>query len=40
MAELIVTINVATYEAQMLEGRNSKVVMIPFSCEAEGDYFN
>ncbi|MBP1549695.1 MAG: hypothetical protein J6A05_06785 [Oscillospiraceae bacterium] len=40
MAELIVTINVTTYEAQMLEGRNSRVVMIPFSCEAEGKYFN
>ena len=40
MDELIVTINVTTYEAQMLEGRNSKVVMIPFSCEAVGKYFN
>ena len=40
MAELIVTINVTTYEAQMLEGRNSRVVMIPFSCEAVGKYFN
>lgn len=40
MAELMVTINVTTYEAQMLEGRNSRVVMIPFSCEAEGNYFN
>ena len=40
MAELIVTINVTTYVAQMLEGRNSRVVMIPFSCEAEGNYFN
>lgn len=40
MGELIVTINVTTYEAQMLEGRNSRVVMIPFSCEAKGDYFN
>lgn len=39
MAELIVTINVTTYEAQMLEGRNSRVVMIPFSCEAVGKYF-
>lgn len=40
MNELIVTINVTTYEAQMLEGRNSRVVMIPFSCKAEGNYFN
>ena len=34
------TINVTTYEAQMLEGRYSKVVMIPFSAEATGKYFN
>lgn len=40
MGELIVTINVTTYDSQMLEGRNSRVVMIPFSCEAEGNYFN
>ena len=40
MGELIVTINVITYEAQVLEGRNSKVVMIPFSGIAEGRYFN
>ncbi len=39
MDKLIVTINVTTYEAQMLEGRNSRVVMIPFSCEAKGNYF-
>lgn len=40
MGELIVTINVTTYDSQMLDGRNSRVVMIPFSCEAEGNYFN
>ena len=40
MGELIVTINVTTYEAQMLEGINSRVVMIPFSGEASGKYFN
>ncbi|MBQ2824273.1 MAG: hypothetical protein IJF18_06825 [Oscillospiraceae bacterium] len=40
MDKLIVTINVTTYEAQMLEGQNSKVVMIPFSGTAAGDYFN
>ncbi len=40
MGELIVTINVITYEAQILEGGNSRVVMIPFSGEASGKYFN
>ena len=40
MAELIMVINVKTYEAQTLEGNNAKVVMIPFSAEAEGKYFN
>ncbi|MBQ5320016.1 MAG: hypothetical protein J6K17_13050 [Oscillospiraceae bacterium] len=40
MVELIVTINVTTYEAQALDGRNSRVVMIPFSGEATGKYFN
>lgn len=39
MDELIVTINVTTYEAQVLDGNNTKVVMIPFSAEAVGDYF-
>lgn len=39
MDELIVTINVTTYEAQVLDGNNTKVVMIPFSAEATGDYF-
>lgn len=34
------TINVTTYGSQMLEGQNSKVVMIPFSAEATGKYFN
>ena len=40
MNELIMTINVTTYEAQMLEGQTSRVVMIPFSGEATGKYFN
>ncbi len=40
MTELIITINVTTYNAQMLERSNSRVVMIPFSAEAEGKYFN
>ena len=40
MGELIATINVTTYEAQTLEGGNSRVVMIPFSGEATGKYFN
>ena len=39
MDELIVTIEVTTYEAQALEGNQAKVVMIPFSGEAKGDYF-
>lgn len=39
MDELIVTIKVTTYDAQALEGNHSKVVMIPFSGEAKGDYF-
>lgn len=39
MDEQIVTIKVKTYEAQILEGENTKVVMIPFSAEATGDYF-
>lgn len=40
MGELIVTINVTTYEPQMLDGGKSRVVMIPFSGEATGEYFN
>ncbi|MBQ8171469.1 MAG: hypothetical protein IJZ95_05735 [Oscillospiraceae bacterium] len=39
MSELIMTINVTTYEAQTLEG-HSRVVMIPFSAEATGKYFS
>lgn len=39
MSELIVTIKVTTYDAQILDGNNTKVVMIPFSAEAAGDYF-
>ncbi len=34
------TINVTTYDAQMLEGQYLRVVMIPFSAEAMGKYFN
>lgn len=40
MSELIMTINVTTYEAQCLEGKDSRVVMIPFSAEATGKYFS
>lgn len=39
MIELIMTINVTTYEAQVLEGKSSRVVMIPFDGEATGEYF-
>lgn len=40
MSELIMMINVITFEAQILESENSKVVMIPFKGEATGKYFN
>lgn len=40
MSELIMTITVTTHEAQTLEGQRSRVVMIPFSAEATGKYFN
>ncbi len=40
MNELIMTINVTTYEAQALEGMDSRVVMIPFSAKATGKYFS
>ena len=39
MSEVIMTINVRTFEAQSLESDNSKVVMIPFEAEATGEYF-
>ena len=39
MNKLIITINVTTYKAEVLEGENSRVVMIPFSAKAAGDYF-
>lgn len=39
MNELIMTINVTTHEAHTLEGKVSRVVMIPFSAQAEGEYF-
>jgi len=40
MSELIVTINVTTYDIQMLEGKKARVTMIPFSGVATGNYFN
>lgn len=40
MNELIMTINVTTCQAQMLENEKSRVVMIPFKAEAKGKYFN
>ncbi len=40
MTDLIMTINVTTYPPHMLDGTCSKVVMIPFSAEASGKYFN
>lgn len=39
MNKPIIIINVTTYEAEMLEGKDSKVVMIPFSATASGEYF-
>ena len=39
MSKLIMTINVTTYEAQVLDGQASMVVMIPFSAIATGEYF-
>ena len=39
MSKLIMTINVTTYEAQVLDGQASRVVMIPFSAIASGEYF-
>ena len=39
MRKLIMTINVTTYEAHILNGKSSRVVMIPFSAQAEGEYF-
>ena len=39
MSEEILTITVTTYEAEMLEGKASRVVMIPFSAVASGGYF-
>lgn len=40
MSELIMTIAVTTYGTQSFEGQASRVVMIPFSAEATGKYFN
>ncbi len=39
MSKVIMTISVKTFKAQSLEGKNSKVVMIPFKAEATGEYF-
>ena len=35
----IMTISVTTYEAKAIEGKNSRVVMIPFGAKATGEYF-
>ncbi len=40
MNEPIMTINVQTYESQILESVDSRVVIIPFSAVATGKYFN
>lgn len=37
--ELIMTINVTTYETLLLEGKGLRVAMIPFSATATGEYF-
>lgn len=37
--KLILTVNVRTYEAKMLERDGVRVVMIPFDGEAVGEYF-
>lgn len=39
MNKPVIIINVTTYEAEMLEGKDSRVVMIPFSAIASGEYF-
>lgn len=40
MNEPIITINVTTYDAQVVEGKGTAVVMIPFSAVAEGRLFS
>ena len=40
MDELIMTINVTTYEGYSVEGGKMKVHMVPFTAEAVGYYFN
>ena len=40
MDELIITINVTTYEGYSVEGGKMKVYMVPFTAEATGNYFN
>ena len=39
MDELIMTINVKTYEGYCVKGGKMKVYMVPFTAEAEGKYF-
>ena len=39
MDELIMTINVTTYEGYCVKGGKMKVYMVPFTAEAEGKYF-
>ena len=38
--ELLMEIRVTCYEPVSVEGRNKKIVMIPFGGEASGEYFN
>ncbi len=35
MTEPIITMNIITYQAQVLKGKNKKVVMIPFQAVSE-----
>ena len=35
----IMTINVRTYDAQAVEGKGAKIVMIPFSAETDSELF-
>jgi len=38
--ELLMEIRVTCYEPVSVEGKNKKIVMIPFGGEASGEYFN
>lgn len=38
--KLILTVNVRTYAAEVLESHSTRVVMIPFDGEAVGEYFD